>query len=229
VKYSGSLPFGASRVTWTVFRWVFLPLVLGPAWILFLVTLGWQVSANIFVFWLMPLVVTLCVEVTRINGGPIQLWLATFLPAGLGLALGLWATLVARRFAYDPNIWSLGTFTVISVAFLILMLLWILLFPFEKGYVHWSARQLKRWRATWAVGAVLTVSFIVYYALHLFRDYQRLLRRPPERIDLMYFQWCALKGTFLLFFLLVIRGYFPQVASKLREGFRPKAAPSPVK
>src|SRR4029077_2024472 len=128
---------------------------------------------------------------TRTNMELRSLRLATFLPAAVGLALSLGASIQAIR-------GLLGAFTVTSVAFLILMLVWILLFPFEKGYVDWSRRQLNTWRSVWAIVAISIGCYIAGYAAHLAHIFKGSSGWDPAHVAVvLVFQLYALKGTFL--------------------------------
>jgi hypothetical protein len=108
-------------------------------------------------------------------------------------------------------------FIAVSVTLLIFMLAWILLFPFEKAYSGWSPRQLRMWRAVWKSAAILAGTCIVYYALHYLRGVEAIWRRPFERFDIRYFQWCALKGSFVVFVFFVIRAYVPQTLREMKK------------
>src|SRR4029077_694287 len=139
---------------WTLFRWVVCTLVLVPLATVWLMRATWVLlPGNFYVLWLIALVYWLCRATTRTNMELRSLRLATFLPAAVGLALSLGASIQAIR-------GLLGAFTVTSVAFLIRMLVWILLFPFEKGYVDWSRTQLNTWRGFWAIVAISIACYI---------------------------------------------------------------------
>jgi hypothetical protein len=200
-------------------RWKIAELILGlaarglilPLVVAKVVLLTWSPQPhNFYAGWLSLAVFLACRASLRSSRA--QPWTSTWLPLLASFALVLSASLLAHAFFHEPSVRHLLSFVIVSVAFFLLTITWIVVFPFGKGLIGWTPRRVSAWRIiSGMIGACLGV-LIVHGGARLFLSACSAGLVP---LDLLVFQSRAVQGSILIYFFLVIRYFLPQASAEI--------------
>jgi hypothetical protein len=195
----------------------FVVILVGPWLVGELVWRTWPVSpTSFYVGWLVVAVFLGCRETIRSSAGSRQLWPAAILPFGASFAVSLGMIVLARRIVRQPSGELLLAFILVAVTFLILMLVWIVAFPFERGSVSFTKAQRRTFKAATIVGAIGVSSHIVFRATEEFRAFHG----AASAFQLLLLQIWIIRETFLIYYFFVFRAFGPRTVSELITAFR---------
>ena len=131
------------------------------------------------------------------------------MPAGISAALIILITYALHKLARAPTQGLILFCAIGACGFLLFTILWVILFPFEKGLTHKSSRLSVYWRAACGALGLLLATFFVHQTVELLH----LAKRPGTfNLTVLAIQSRAVQGSILVFFLFVLRVWIPKTS-----------------
>jgi hypothetical protein len=159
---------------WPVLRWWVWPFALSMIIAKLVLTTWAPLPVNFYVWWLTGLIFLACRESMRLSEDRTILWSGIIMPAGISAALIILITYALHKLARAPTQGLLLFCAIGACGFLLFTILWVILFPFEKGLTHKSSRLSVYWRAACGALGLLLATFFVHQTVELLH----LAKRP---------------------------------------------------
>jgi hypothetical protein len=215
-------PGFVTKWLWAVVRWWILPIVLSIV-IAKIVLLTWApLPGNFYVWWLTGLVFFACRESMRLSEDHTSPWKGIIIPVGFSGALIFLVTYALHRLSQAPTQGLLLFCIIGSCSFLVFTILWVMLFPFEKGLAYSASRLSYYWKVVCGVQGLLLMIFFVHQTVQLLNLGKSL---GTAAFFTLAVEARAVQGSIMVFFLLVLRVWMPKASVEFAKATRATVSP----
>lgn len=196
-------PLKPAGLGWTLMRWMVL-LVFAPWLLIGLVYVLWPANGPQFrVVWVVVPVFLASRNTIRATGKVVSTWSGAILPAGICVALSVASTVLGREVLRQTSSQKVFlAFVLISVAFLLFLLAWFTIFPYEKGTTAWADKPY-RWKIVRGIAATILSVSIVFHAWRLWH----ILDGATGYIQIVVLQaWLMQQGAIFFAVFILMTG-----------------------